>query len=115
METKMFYSINFSQLNKLDLTEIFEPVKQSYMENYEEKKVFTNVIGFGFFKNGNFIVIACFHDNSKSGNLNLPKLFMIGILHILTIKQFNDDDDDDDDGCVYFYLTRQPRCVRKGV
>ncbi len=71
LEMKMFYSINFSQLNKLDLAEIFEPVKQSYMENYEEKKVFTNVIGFGFFKNGNFIVIACFHDNSKSGNLNL--------------------------------------------
>lgn len=71
LETKMFYSINFSKLNKLDLTEIFEPVKQSYMENYEEKKVFTNVIGFGFFKNGNFIVIGCFHDNSKSGNLNL--------------------------------------------
>ena len=77
---KMFYSINFSQLNKLDLAEIFEPVKQSYMENYEEKKVFTNVIGFGFFKNGNLERAVYHFTLSLEQDENEEAYFYLGLI-----------------------------------
>ena len=71
LEISSFYAIDFNSLTKIDLNKHFESFKQSYADKYEDKKVFVNVIGFGFFESGNFVVIGCFHDNSKNGNLNL--------------------------------------------